>query len=199
MCFVPRFDVVYRNYLHFRELAGRSLPTVEVLLYLIDGVVIAALMHCDLFGIYCDPPNLGITRKWTWRLNFAQRPIFSGLRFFNEPEISDSGPPALYLPGYLCSEKIHRPQSNLNPPNLESRGEHVTPRPPRQTTVEVKIRAWHILEGNDLYGKCIHLYGHKFCTSVCFQNTKEVSGWSGRLMTAICLFHDVSAWAVGAS
>ena len=25
--------------------------------YCIDGVVIAALMHCDLFKIYCAPPN----------------------------------------------------------------------------------------------------------------------------------------------
>ena len=50
-------------------------------------------MHCDLFKIYCAPPNLGI-RTWIWRLNFAQRPIFSGFRFFNEPEISDSGSPA---------------------------------------------------------------------------------------------------------
>ena len=45
------------------------------------------------FQIYCAPPNLGI-RTWICRLNFAQRPIFSGLRFFNEPEISDSVPPA---------------------------------------------------------------------------------------------------------
>ena len=51
-------------------------------------------IHCDLFKIYCAPPNLGITWTWICRLNFAQRPIFSGLRFFNEPEISDSGPPA---------------------------------------------------------------------------------------------------------
>ena len=28
------------------------------------------------------------TRTWICRLNFAQGPIFSGLRFFNEPEIS---------------------------------------------------------------------------------------------------------------
>ena len=49
-------------------------------------------MHCDLFKIYCAPPNLGITRTCICRLNFTQRPIFSGLRFFNEPEISDSGP-----------------------------------------------------------------------------------------------------------
>ena len=26
-----------------------------------------------------------------WRLNFAQRLMFSGLMYFNEPEISDSG------------------------------------------------------------------------------------------------------------
>ena len=58
------------------------------------------LMGCSLlpnalrtFQIYCAPPNLGI-RTWICRLNFAQRPIFSGLRFFNDPEIWDSGPPA---------------------------------------------------------------------------------------------------------
>ena len=51
-------------------------------------------MHSDLFEIYCVPPNLGIIRTWIYRLNFAQRPIFSGLRFFNEPEISESGPSA---------------------------------------------------------------------------------------------------------
>ena len=44
-------------------------------------------MHCDFFKIYCAPPNLDNTRTWICRLNFAQR-------FFNEPEISDSGPPA---------------------------------------------------------------------------------------------------------
>ena len=51
-------------------------------------------MHCNRFKIYCGPPNLGITRTWICRLKLAQRPIFSGLRFFNEPEISDSGPPS---------------------------------------------------------------------------------------------------------
>ena len=42
------------------------------------------------FQIYCATPNLGITRTWICRLNFAQRRIFSGVRFFNEPEISVS-------------------------------------------------------------------------------------------------------------
>ena len=32
------------------------------------------------FKIYCSPPNLGITRTWICRLNFAQRPIFSSRR-----------------------------------------------------------------------------------------------------------------------
>ena len=42
------------------------------------------------FQIYCAPQNSGVTRTWICRLTFAQRPIFSGLRFFNESEISDS-------------------------------------------------------------------------------------------------------------
>ena len=77
------------------------------------------------FKIYCAPPNLGITRTWMCWLNFAQRPIFSGLRFFNEPKISDSGSPSLKsLPedlcsGFLCPEKIHRLQSNLSPRTLD--------------------------------------------------------------------------------
>ena len=44
-----------------------------------DGGGHCCPMHCDLFKIYCTPPNLGITRTWICRLNFAQRPIFSGL------------------------------------------------------------------------------------------------------------------------
>jgi hypothetical protein len=44
--------------------------------------------------ILCSPEFRYYTRTWICRLKFAQRPIFSGLRFVNEPEISDSGPPA---------------------------------------------------------------------------------------------------------
>ena len=53
------------------------------------------------FQIYCAPPNLGITRTRICRLNFAQRPIFLGLRFLNEPEISDSDPQLKVPPGGL--------------------------------------------------------------------------------------------------
>ena len=64
-----------------------------IVLCCVVGVLIAA-QALGPFKIYCAPPNLSITRTWICRLNFAQRPIFSGLRFFYEPEISDSGPPA---------------------------------------------------------------------------------------------------------
>ena len=87
--------------------------------------------------IYCAPPNLGI-RTRTCRLNFAQRPIFSGLRFSNEPEISDSGPPALSPSGVLCTEKNPSTLVGFEPVNLGSRGEHVTPRPPRSTGYKLK-------------------------------------------------------------
>jgi hypothetical protein len=55
-----------------------------------DGVLPNALRP---FKIHCAPLNLDIRTK-ICRLNFAQRPIFSDLRFFNEPEISDLGTPA---------------------------------------------------------------------------------------------------------
>ena len=35
---------------------------IRIALYCIEGVVIPALMHCNLFKIYCALPNLGITR-----------------------------------------------------------------------------------------------------------------------------------------
>ena len=52
-------------------------------------------MHCDLSKTYCASPNLGIIMTWICRLNLSQRPIFSGLRFFNKPEISQLGTSSL--------------------------------------------------------------------------------------------------------
>ena len=69
-----------------------------------------------------------------FRLNFAQRPIFSGLRF-------RLGTPSLKsLPEDLCSGFL-RPEKNpstsaaFEPANLGSRGEHGTARPPRPTII----------------------------------------------------------------
>ena len=70
-------------------------------------------------------PNLD-PRTWICRLNFAQRPIFSGLRFFNEPEISDVVPS-------LKSWKNPSTSARFELANLESRDEHSTLRPPRPT------------------------------------------------------------------
>ena len=58
-------------------------------------------------------------------IKFCSEAYFSGWRFFNEPEISDSGPPALKsLPknlclGFLRPEQIHRTQPSLNPRTLD--------------------------------------------------------------------------------
>ena len=122
-------------------------------MYCVDGVAIAA--QCT--ATYCAPPNLGITRMWICRLNFAQRPIFSGLSFFNEPEIllrclffrawvfltslkSQTRDPSLKsLPedlcsGFLCPEKNPLASAGFEPTTLGSWGEHITLRP---TTAKV--------------------------------------------------------------
>ena len=44
------------------NLRASMIHGVCIALYCIDGVIIAALMHCDLFMIYCAPSNLGIIR-----------------------------------------------------------------------------------------------------------------------------------------
>ena len=69
-------------------LSFTNLNISMVVRYCIDEVVIAT--QCTA-TFYWAPPNLG-NRMWICRLNFAQRPIFSGLRFFNKPEITDLGP-----------------------------------------------------------------------------------------------------------
>ena len=85
----------------------------------IEGVVIAAQCTATFSDLLCSP-NLGITRTWVCRLNFAQRPIFSALRFFKEPEISDSEPPAWSPSRRTCAqEKIHRHHPSLNPRTLD--------------------------------------------------------------------------------
>ena len=102
-----------------------------------------------LLQIYCGPQNLGI-RTWICRLYFAQMHIVSGLRFFNEPEISNSGPPALRSSRRTCAQDFYvlkNPSTSARsePANLGSRGELVTPRPPRPTR-SWYINSYHILK-----------------------------------------------------
>ena len=68
-------------------------------------------------------PNLGITRTWICGLNFA---IFSGFKFFNKPEISDSGPQLKVPTGGLVlriftSWKYPSTSAGFEPANLGSR------------------------------------------------------------------------------
>ena len=92
--------------------------------------LLIVLMGCSLlanallpFKIHCASPNLGI-RTWICRLNFAPRSIFSGYRFFNEPEISDLGPMAL-SPSWririFTSSKNQSTSAEFEPTNLGSR------------------------------------------------------------------------------
>ena len=70
---------------------GQS-PSFPIVLYFIVLMWWSLLPNALwLFKDLLCSSNLGISRKWICRLNFSQRPIFSGLRFFNEPESSDSG------------------------------------------------------------------------------------------------------------
>ena len=83
------------------------------------------------FQIYCAPPNLGI-RTWICRLNFPWRPIFSGLRFCNEPDISElQVPPGGRVLRIFMSWKNPSTSPGFEPANLGSWGEHVTTRQPR--------------------------------------------------------------------
>ena len=124
---------------------GLCTDTLEFALHLnifcicFDGVVIAAQRTATFLKINCAPSNLGI-RTWMCRLNFAQRPIISGLRFFNEPEISDSGPLEGLVLRIYTSWQNPSTSVGFEPANLGSRGKHFTPRPPRQTISQVGNR-----------------------------------------------------------
>ena len=91
--------------------------------YIVFIVLFCCPMHCDLFKIYCAPLNLGITRTWMCRLNFAQRPIFSGY-FLTSLKSQTQDPQLKFPPGGLVlrvsrPEKIHRPQPGLNPRTID--------------------------------------------------------------------------------
>ena len=96
------------------ELSSFNWRYRSIFIVLMGWSLLPKAMHATFFRIYCAPLNFGI-RTWICRLHFAQRPIFSGFRFFNEPEISDLGPPDLSPPGgpvlrIFMSWKIHRSQ-----------------------------------------------------------------------------------------
>ena len=95
-------------------------------------------MHCDLFKIYCALPNLGITRTWICRLNLAQMHIFQAWGSLTSLNSQTRDPQLNVPPGGLVlrictSWKIPPPSAGFEPANLGSRGDHVTPRPPRPT------------------------------------------------------------------
>ena len=102
--------------------ANKQYTCICIFLYLFCWGGHYCPIHCDLFRSFVLP------RIWVLLgreyANYAQRTIFSDLRFFNEPEISDSGPPAQSPSRRTCAQdfyflkNIHRPQPGLNPQTL---------------------------------------------------------------------------------
>ena len=58
-------------------------------------------------------------------IEFAERPVFSGLGFFNEPEISNSGPgvPRTCAQDFYILKKNPSTSAGFKPANLGSQGE----------------------------------------------------------------------------
>ena len=90
-------------------------------------------MHCDLFNIFCAPLNLGITRTWICRL-ILLRGLFFRLEIIRLGIPSLNSLPEDLCSGYLRPEKNPSTSAGFEPANLGSRGQHVTPRPPRPTS-----------------------------------------------------------------
>ena len=100
-------------------------------------------VHCDLFRSTVLSQNLGI-RTWMCLLNFAQRPISSGLRYFmslksQTLDLQLKVPPGGIVSRSFTSWKNPSTSVGFEPANFGSRGEHVTPRPPRTTLHLVSI------------------------------------------------------------
>ena len=75
-------------------------------------------------------------------IKFCSEAYFSGLRFFNEPEISDSAPSAQSLSRRTCAQDVYdlknpSTSAGFETANLGSRGDHGTPRPTRPTELPI--------------------------------------------------------------
>ena len=102
------------------------------------------------FKIYCAPPNLGIARTWICRLNFAQMPIFSGLRFFNEPEISDSGSTAISPSRRSCTQDFYFLKKSFDLSRVWTREPWISKRARNHETTETDMDTVPMLF--DMYG-----------------------------------------------
>ena len=88
-------------------------------------------MHCDLFKIYCAPPNLGITRTWIRRLISLRGLYFQAWGSSTSLKSQTRDPQHKVSPGGLLlrifkSWKNASTSAGFEPANLGSRDEHVT-------------------------------------------------------------------------
>ena len=93
------------------------------------------------FMIYCAPPNLGITRTWICRLNFAQRPIFQAWGSLTSTKSQTRDPSLKSIPEDLCSGVL-RPEKSIDLSRIWTREPWISrrarypERPPRSTMHE---------------------------------------------------------------
>ena len=133
-------DTIHRAFSQPYHLAQiPSSKIIQAYLYLFRWGGHYCLMHCNLFRSIVLPPNLGITRTWICWL------ILLGGQFFEAwgsltSLISQTRDPQLKVPSRGLVLRIFESWKNpstsagIEPANLGSQGEHVTPRPPKLTT-----------------------------------------------------------------
>ena len=115
------------NIIFYRDQISHSCNRVGTAIVLLYCIV---LMGWSLMPNAMQPfQNLGITRMRICRLKFAQRPIVTGLRFFNDPQLKI--PTRGLVLRMFTFRKNPSTLAGFEPANLGSRGEHVTPRPSR--------------------------------------------------------------------
>ena len=118
-----------------------------------------ALRH---FMIYCASQNLGITRTWICRLNFPQRPVFSGLMFFNEPEISDSEPPALSPSRRTCAHDFYVLKKSIDVSRVWTLKPWISRRERYPETTEADSKR---VNNNSIFIKYLRTLGYKINTT----------------------------------
>ena len=135
-----RVPIIVQRELYFKTNTKRStLPFLYCICFWWGGYCCPNALQP--FKIYCALPNLGITRTWICRLNFAQMPIFFQAWGSLTSQKSQTRDSQLKVPLGGFVRRNFTPWKNpltsagFQPANLGSQGEHVTPRPRRPTTL----------------------------------------------------------------
>ena len=87
--------------------------------------------------------KLFVLRTWICRLNFAQSPIISGLKFFNELQISQSGPPAWSPSRRTCSHDFYDLKKSIDLRRVSTREPWISRRARYSGTTDADMQAFN--------------------------------------------------------